>query len=249
MLRLIYVIFISLPFVIFYLGKAVYYSRHGERYSEKERYDLARRMIHIMKRNGKINTIGYGQEKLPKESGYVMFSNHQGKYDTLGIMAVHDRPCTVVIDEKASRQPLADQFIDLIKGVRLDKSDMRKQVKAIRNIANEVKSGRNFIIFAEGGYDNNKNALQEFLAGAFKCAQISRSPIVPVAIYDSYKPFGVNSLKRVCTLVSFLDPIPYEEYKEMNTTMIAQMVKQRIEEEMENLSAIKAEMSAAVNII
>lgn len=245
MVRLVYVILVSLPFVIYYLCKTVYYVRHEENYTEEQCYNLARKMIGIMKRKGRIDTIAYGQEKLPSEAGYIMFPNHQGKYDALGIMSVHERPCTVVIDEKASKSMLVTQFIDLIKGVRLDKTDMRKQVKSIRGISNEVKSGRNFIIFAEGGYDNNQNTLQEFLAGAFKCAQLAKSPIVPVAIYDSYKPFSVNSIKLVSTLVSFLDPIPYDEYAGMNTVMISQMVKQRIETEMDNLAQIKNEMNTA----
>lgn len=236
MLRLVYVIGISLPFVIYYLWKAIYYVRHAEAYTEEQCYQLVRGMIRVLQHNGRIETLGKGQEKLPKQNGYVMFPNHQGKYDALGIMSVHERPCTVVIDDKASHAPITSQFIDLVRGVRLDKTDMRKQVKAIREIANEVKAGRNYIIFPEGGYDNNKNTLQDFLAGAFKAAQLARSPIVPVAIYDSYKPFSINSLKPVRTLVSFLDPIPYEEYKEMNTRAIAQIVKQRIEEEMFRLS-------------
>lgn len=248
MIRLFYVILVSLPFVIYYLCKTIYYVRHEENYTEEQCYTLARKMIAIMKRKGRIETVAYGKEKLPSEDGYIMFSNHQGKYDALGIMSVHERPCTVVIDEKASQSMLVTQFIDLIKGVRLDKTDMRKQVKSIRGISNEVKNGRNFIIFPEGGYDRNQNMIQDFLAGTFKCAQLARSPIVPVAIYDSYKPFAVNSLKRVSTLVSFLDPIPYDEYAGMNTVMISQMVKQRIEDEMGNLAQIKGEMNTAYTI-
>ena len=56
----------------------------------------------------------------------------------------------------------------------------------------------------------------------------SRAPIVPVAIIDSYKPFGVNSLRRVRTQVHFLEPILYEEYYEMTTQEISDLVKSRI---------------------
>lgn len=236
MLRLIYVIGISLPFVIYYLIKVMYYIRNEEKYTEEQRYDLAVRLVGRMNRNGRIHTISYGQEKLPKENGYIMYPNHQGKYDALGIISAHERPCSVVIDDKASHALITSQFIDLLKGIRMDKTDMRKQVEAIREVAKEVKDGRNFVIFPEGGYDNNQNCLQEFLAGAFKCAQLSRSPIVPVAIYDSYKVFSINSIKKVRTQVSFLEPIFYEEYKGMNTRAIAQMVKQRIEDEMKKLA-------------
>lgn len=241
MLRLFFVIFISLPFVIYYMVKVIYYIRHEERYTEEERYNLALKMIRIMKRNGRIHTISYGQDRLPEKNGYIMYPNHQGKYDALGIIDAHERPCTVVIDDKASHAPITSQFIDLLRGVRLDKTDMRKQVKSIRGIAEEVKGGRNFIIFPEGGYEHNGNSLQEFLAGAFKCAQMSRSPIVPVAIYDSYKVFSINSIRKVRTQVSFLEPIFYEEYKGMNTLSIAQLVKQRIEEEVKKLSVLEQE--------
>lgn len=243
MLRLVYVIGISLPFVIFYLIKVSYYIRNDEKYTDEQRYLLARKLICRMKKNGRIHTISYGREKLPGENGYIMFSNHQGKYDALGIIDAHDRPCSVLIDDKASHALITTQFVDLLHGIRMDKTDMRKQVEAIRRIANEVKNGKIFLVFPEGGYSDNRNMMQEFLAGAFKCAQLSKSPIIPVAIYDSYKVFSVNSLKKVRTQVSFLDPIPYEEYKGMNTRAISQMVKGRIQAELERLAEFESEYS------
>ncbi len=228
MLRLVYVIFISLPFVVYYIGKAHYIARHRERYSEEECYRLARKCIGIMMRNGRIRTEAYGMEHLPQEGGYVMYSNHQGKYDTLGIMSAHQKPCTIVMDAYRSQLPIADPFIDLVNGSRLDKTDMRSQLRTILKIADEVKNGRRYIVFPEGGYDHNRNDLQEFKPGAFKCATRSGAPIVPVAIIDSYKVFGVNSLRRVKTQVHFLPPIFFEEYRDMNTQEIARMVKERI---------------------
>ena len=107
MLRLFYAIFISLPFVVYYIGKAHYIARHRERYSEEECYRLARKCIGIMMRNGRIRTEAYGMEYLPQEGGYVMYSNHQGKYDTLGIMSAHQKPCTIVMDAYRSQLPIA----------------------------------------------------------------------------------------------------------------------------------------------
>ena len=189
---------------------------------------MARRCISIMMHNGRIKTESTGQERLPKEGGYVMYSNHQGKYDTLGIMYSHPRPCTVVIDAYRSKLPITDTFIDLVEGCRLDKRDMKTQLKAILEIAENVKKGRRYIIFPEGGYDNNRNDLQDFLAGSFKCAVKAKAPIVPVAIIDSFKPFLINSLRMLKTQVHFLEPIYYEEYEGMRTVEIAKLVKSRI---------------------
>lgn len=228
MLRFCFVILISLPFVLFYLGKATYIEKHDERYTEEERYAVARRAVSILQRNGRIRTDVYGTENLPDDGGYVMYPNHQGKYDALGIISGHPRPCTVMIDDKRSHQLITTQFISLLKGSRLDKTDMKQQLKTVLNIVDEVKSGRRYIVFPEGGYYHNRNEVHDFLPGAFKCSIKSRTPIVPVVLIDSYKPFELNSLKKVRTQVHFLPPIPYEEYKDMNSKEIAEKTRGQI---------------------
>lgn len=228
MLRMTYVILICLPLIAYYIAKAYYIKYHEADYSEETRYSVARRCIRICMRVGRIKTKCSGQENLPEDGGYVMFPNHQGKFDVLGIIASHDAPCTMVMDYKVSKRPIVNPFVELIKGQRLDKSDRRKQVKTILDIVREVKEGRRYIIFPEGGYDHNHNELQDFRPGAFQCATKSKAPIVPVAIIDSYKVFNVNSLRKVTTQVHFLPAIPYEEYVGMTTAEIAGIVRERI---------------------
>lgn len=228
MSRLVYVCILSLPFILYYLWKVRYVERHSWKYTETDRYNFARRMISIMKRNGRIKTNVYGTENLPEQGGYIMYANHQGKYDSLGIISVHQNPCTVLMDEHRSHLILADQFITLLKGCRIDKTNMKAQVNAILHITSEVKDGRRYIIFPEGGYQKNQNNVNTFLPGSFKCAIKSQSPIVPVALVDSYKPFGVNSLQPVTTQVHFLEPIYYEDYKDLTSREIAEIVRHQI---------------------
>lgn len=230
MLRFYYIILISLPFIIYYIFRAEYIVNHIENYSEMERYSIAKRIVNIVKKNGHIDTAVFGTENLPKDGGYVMYPNHQGKYDALGIIFAHEKPCTFVIDEKKSYVPVARQFVNLLEGLRLNKEDPRQQVQIIMDVVKRVKNGKRVIIFPEGGYDHNGNTLQDFMAGTFKCSVRSKTPIVPVAIKDSYKVFGINSLRRIKTEVHFLKPIFYEEYEEFNTAEIAEMVKGRIQE-------------------
>ncbi len=233
MSRLVFVCILSLPFIIYYLWKVGYIERHSIHYSEADRYNFARRMIAIMKKNGRIKTNVSGKENLPDTGGYVMYANHQGKYDTLGIMSVHEEPCTVMMDEKRSRLILADQFMTLVKGCRIDKTNIKTQINAILTVSKEVENGRRYIIFPEGGYSHNQNIVQKFLPGSFKCAIKAQSPIVPVALIDSYKPFGVNSLKKVITQVHFLEPLYYDEYKDMTSKEISELVRNKIVEAIE----------------
>lgn len=229
MTRLILVILVSAPIVLFYVIKSNYVTAHMEDYTEKDRYAMVQNMIGIMQRNGKIETKVYGEDNLPDEGGYVMYPNHQGKYDALGIIGAHKKPCTFLIDKKRSGIPFAREFTALLEASRLDKTNIKAQVGTIVEIARQVKDGRRYIVFPEGGYTDNHNKVTTFLPGAFNCSVKSKTPIVPVALIDSYKVFGINSIKKVTTQVHFLKPIYYEEYKEMSTAEIAGMVRSQIE--------------------
>ena len=217
-----------MPQIIYYIVKAHYIFCHPDKFDELYCYKIARNMVRSVMRNGRIRTNFKGTENLPAEGGYIMYSNHQGKFDALGIIHAHDEPCSIVIDKKTAAGILTNEFIELLKGIRLDKEDIKQQMQCIKTMSDEVKKGRKFILFPEGGYDHNHNELQEFMPGAFKAAVWSRCPIVPVALIDSYKPFEINSLRKITTKVQFLKPIPYEEYKDFNTREIAALVKDRI---------------------
>ena len=83
MLKLFYVIFMNLhraPYIIPLMRNR---ANHPERYTVEQRYALVRHTIYLMNRTGKITTKAFGLENLPKEGGYLMCPNHQGKYDVL----------------------------------------------------------------------------------------------------------------------------------------------------------------------
>lgn len=95
------------------------------------------------------------------------------------------------------------------------------------------------MLFPEGGYaKDQRNRLGTFKAGCFKIVLKSKVPIVPVAIIDSYKVFNSWQLTPVTTQVHFLEPIYYEEYKDMRTPQIADMVKERIQKKINEVTAI-----------
>lgn len=110
-----------------------------------------------MMRSGKIETECFGQENLPKDQGYVMYPNHQGKYDALGIMISHPTPCSLVMDKAKSNTILVSEFVDLVQGKRLEKDNVRQGMQIILEVSEDVKNGMKYILFPEGGYEfNNK---------------------------------------------------------------------------------------------
>ena len=205
--------------------------------SEEKRYAYLRKIVHkVMWGRNFIRTEGYGMENLPEEGGYVMYPNHQGKYDAYGIISVHEKPLTAVMDKEKSYDLFIKQVIDMLNGKRLDKQDVRQAFGVINEITEEVKQGRRYIIFPEGEYDDEKkNTLREFKAGCFKTSLKSKTPVVPVVLVDSYKAWNSSKPGRVITQVHFLKPILYTEYAGMKTQELAELVKSRIQEKLDEV--------------
>ena len=234
MLKLFYVIFMNLHRAPYMIPRMRAEADHPQRYTEEQRYSLVQHAIYLMNKTGKINTVETGIENLPKQGGYMMYPNHQGKYDVLGIMYTHKSPCSFVMDKRKSHTILVREFCDLVQAKRLEKDNPRQGITIINQVAKEVAAGKKYILFPEGGYRfNNKNKVCDFKAGSFKIALKSHAPIVPIALIDSYKVFNSFHIGPITTYVHYLKPICYEEYKGMKTQEIADLVKIRIEEKIQ----------------
>ena len=205
MLRLFYVVIMNL-YRLYMIPYMKFRNRHPKWFNEASQYRYAQRMINLMKRTGRIHTRAYGVENLPSEGGYIMYPNHQGKYDALGIMYAHDKPCCMVMDAKRSRMPLVTEFLDLVGGKRMNLNDARQSIVLFREMAEEIKSqARKFIIFPEGGYDNNENTVFDFKPGAFKAAMMAKVP-VPGPKMPSYRPMPSPMARASTAFLAFRVP-------------------------------------------
>ena len=236
MFRFYYTIVMRIHSIIWFVPKMRKYAKHPEKYSEEDCHELCKVMIAKVAKTARTTTSYYGRENLPADGGYIMFSNHQGKYDALGIMWGHPKPCRVLMNAKRSRMPIANEYVSLVRGKRIDHENIRAAVRCINEIGEEVREGKIYLIFPEGGYRKNQdNVLNPFRSSCIRSALKSERPIVPVAIIDSFKPFGIKGLKPVHTQVHYLPPIPYEEYAHMTPAAIAALLQERIAAHMESV--------------
>lgn len=205
MLKLFFVIFANFHRAPYIVPKMRYMADHPQKYSETERYNMMRHCIDLMNKSGKITTEAYGLENLPEAGGYIMYPNHQGKYDLLGIITTHDRVLSFVMDKQKSHTMLVREFVDLVQAKRLEKDNPRQGLTIINEVAKDVKNGKRYVLFPEGGYKfNNKNKVQNFKAGSFKIALKSHVPIIPIALIDSYKVFNSFHFGPVTTQVHII---------------------------------------------
>ena len=211
--------------------------REEDSHTRQERYDYIARMVKRIIRYGRVNLVIKGQENIPDHDGFIIFPNHQGLFDMLALFASCPRPLSVVIKKEAANWILVKDVLAATRSLSMDREDIKSQVKVISEVGKRVKAGENFVIFAEGHRSRKGNEILEFKSGTFKSATKASCHIVPVALINSFRPFDINSLKRETVEVHYLKPIDLEEYLSMNTAQIAQMVQNRIEEEIKNTLA------------
>lgn len=219
-------LFLKVPYYLYSI------SRCGKRedVSIEEAYEVVKKVTKAANKAGRVTIESYGVENIPKENGFIFFPNHQGMFDVLVFLESCPVPFSFVIKKEASNIILLKQVIAALKAIPIDREDTRQSMQVILQVAEEVKKGRNFLIFAEGTRSKLGNKLLPFKGGTFKSAVKAKCPIVPCALIDSFKPFDESSIAPVTVKLIYLPPIPYEDYAGMKTPEIAEMVKGRIED-------------------
>lgn len=231
MIRIALMVVRSLFHIPSYMYHLIQYGKSDDSHTEYERYIYLRNLVKRVNHVGRVKVVGYGEENIPEKDGFIMFPNHQGLFDSLAIIETCSHPFGIVIKQEAARWILVKQVIALLRGIAIDRDDIKDSIRMIRQVTEEVKQGRNYVIFAEGTRSKEQNNILPFKSGTFKSAVNAKCPIVPVALIDSYKPFDCNSIKKEKVEVHYLPPIYPEEYKGMKTSEIAEIVHDRIQEE------------------
>ena len=215
MKRIILMVVTNLFFVIVCWPKLCRMAAHPERYTKEERWKHLQFWVERACKGGRIILEAHGQEKLPEEP-FILYPNHQGMFDVLAFLATSPRPFTFVFKKEAANLPLVKQVVRALHAYAIDREDIRQSMTVIQSMTEDVKNGRNFLIFAEGTRSRQGNKLLDFKGGSFKSATKAKCPIVPCALIDSFKPFDENSIKPVTVKLFYLPPMYYEEYKDEN---------------------------------
>lgn len=233
MKRILMMVIRNILLVPYMWCKLCYHASHVEKYTDEQHWKMLKYIVKRANIGGNVTIKATGIENVPKENGFMFFPNHQGMYDILAIMDV--APCifSVVAKKELANIQFLKQVFACIRAKMLDRENVRNAMKTIQEVTEEVKSGKNYLIFAEGTRSKNGNQIGEFKGGSFKSATKAKCPIVPVALIDSFKPFDTDSLEEVVVQVHFLEPLYYEDYKDMKTVEIAAEVKRRIEKAIE----------------
>lgn len=211
------------------LWKLGHYAKHTDNYPELEKWLHIQYIMGRCVACGNIDLQVYGLENLQHESGFMLYGNHQGMFDVMAIAATSPVPMGCAYKKEISNVPVLKQIYACTKSFSMDREDARQSFRVIQAITEEVKNGRNYLIFPEGTRSRKGNEMLDFHGGSFRCAVKAKCPVVPIAFIDSWKVLDQKGSAPVTVQLHYLTPILYEEYKDMKATELAALVKERIQ--------------------
>lgn len=162
-----------------------------------------------------------GRENIPEGCPCVFASNHQSFFDILVLLAHLDKPHAILSKASIGKVPLIRLWMKEIHCVYVDRADMKAGIEAINKMIEVIRNGYSAIIFPEGTRSKN-GEIGEFKGGAFKVAQKTGTPVIPVALDGTGALFERNHywIKPGKVNLAILPPIETEgmgrtEFKEL----------------------------------
>ena len=211
-------------------SKLCQHAKNPDHYPELDRWQHIQKIMKRAIQAGNVELTVTGQENIPDHDGLLLVANHQGMFDVVALVTAWDKILCAVYKIELKDVPLVKQIAASTKSYAMDRDDVRQSLTVIQGCTEQLKAGRNVLIFPEGTRSKLGNVMGEFHGGSFKAAVKAKADILPFCVIDTYKVLDQKGSAPIACQLHYLKPIPYTEYAGMKTTEIAAMVKSRIQE-------------------
>ena len=209
------------------------WAKHIEKYPRSLRYNKMRRLSAAIARGLGVDINVFGLENIP-EGIFCMVCNHMSAFDPLPFIINHPEPLTFVGKKELMKAPMLPSAMKVLEGVYIDRDDLRQSLKVMMGVEEDLKKReKSWMIFPEGTRIRDQMLpVGEFHHGTFRPATKAKVPIVPAAIYGSFRVLKMKpQFKKYPVSISILKPLMPEEYADMHTSDIALKMHEVIQRE------------------
>ena len=150
----------------------------------------------------------YGERKIGN-GAYIFVCNHYTMFDMVYPAATTWESIHILAKSEVKKQPVIGWLAKAIKVIfaNRDGNDARTLLDCIKCL----KNGEKLLIFPEGTRNKTQEAMLEFKHGAAVMAIKTKTPIIPVVIYDKPRMF-----KKTHILID--EPLELSEYYDRKLT-------------------------------
>ena len=241
------------PYIVFRVGKIRKYSKNPSAYPLEDRFAEASKYMRAIDKKGfHMQFIIKGQENLPpKDRQVIFYGNHIAVMDAVSFIEFSDRPMGFLAKDDVKTMPIVGTVATSLNSLYMDRDDLRSEIKLMMQLADLLKNnpGLSYVIFPEGTRSDAPDFnLLPFHPGSFKVAMKIKAPIVPFCTYMTDRVLNQHyHYRKYPVQVTYLKPIYPEEYEDMTTQQVAEIVKERIAAELEIQKANDRELVKTLN--
>ena len=182
--------------------------------------------VHLM--GGRIEV--KGMEKLPKDQKFLFVSNHISIYDTfVQIAALRKFPIAFISKPENFNIPIGHRFMIRCRYMALDRENVRSGAIITKKASEMIASGdTNVGVYPEGTRNRTDDTLIDFKPGCFKIAVWAKSPIVVSVVHNTNMIKKNGPIKKTKVVMEILDVLEYEDFKDMSTIEIGDLVREKM---------------------
>lgn len=171
-----------------------------------------------------------GMDKLPKDKKFLFVSNHISIYDTfVQVAALRKYPIAFISKPENFKIPIGHKFMVRCRYMALDRQDVRSGAKITKKASEMIASGDTCIgVYPEGTRNRTEETLIDFKPGCFKIAVWAKSPIVVSVVHNTNMIRKNGPLRRTKVVMEILDVLEYEDFKDMTTIEIGELVRSKM---------------------
>jgi 1-acyl-sn-glycerol-3-phosphate acyltransferase len=174
-----------------------------------------------------------GWERLPEDiregkQPVIFMSNHESQLDPPVLVAALPLPAVFIAKKELQYVPFIGWAAWAAGVIFIDRGNRERSLRSIRDAAQQIRNGKNVVIFPEGTRSRTGDMLP-FKKGGFALAQEAGVPIVPMATVGGFRVLASGSLRirpgRYTLLIG--EPVHPSNHEDRDSLM--KEVRRRIE--------------------
>lgn len=184
-----------------------------------------------------------GREKLPKDTRYLLVSNHRSLFDPIvAEAAISDEELIYVSKPGNYKIPVGGKVMHKCGCLSLNRENNREALKTIKQATEYINKDYASVCIYPEGTRGHRQQLLDFHAGSFKIAQRAGVPVVCASIWNTDAVQHNFPFKKTKVFIDIIGVIDADYVKEHKTRDTAQLAQQMIQE---HIDAVAKEESAA----
>ncbi|HAN79313.1 MAG TPA: hypothetical protein DCQ31_16860 [Bacteroidales bacterium] len=187
---------------------------------------LVRRLFRFILKANFIKSEVFGIEQLDPAKSYLIIPNHQSFFDAILLTASFPNYIRGMEVSDHFDWPVYGKFIKRFGNIPIDQTSVKSSMESFKVAKNYLLIGKSVVVFPEGQRTLD-GEIGQFKRLPFLFAKDAQVEIVPVAIKGLYEimPPGCTKITPGKAQLIIGKPISYEEYKNIDTKLLTEKVR------------------------